>query len=96
MSLEMIKRKAGLNIVYWKFKNSLDRIMETNPHRHDLIESMNESMQEVAEAILYFDHCDKVYQKDRKTIFELELQVSKLKAEIKELESRQKTFFNDL
>ncbi len=46
--LEFIKRKAGLNVVYWKIKYSLDNIKEKHEHRTDLISSMEKSLGEVS------------------------------------------------
>lgn len=48
--IEMIKRKAGLNVVYWKINNTLEEIKQKRPDRKELIESMEKSLTEVGEA----------------------------------------------
>jgi hypothetical protein len=79
--LEMIKRKAGLNVVYWKIKFSLDNIKEKHEHRTDLIESMEKSLTEVAEAVQYLNHVDKMLMATNRRNHELELENIMLKQE---------------
>jgi len=83
--LEMIKRKAGLNVVYWKIKFSLDNIKEKHEHRTDLIESMEKSLIEVGEAVQYLNHVDKMLMATNTRNHELELENIKLKQENKSL-----------
>ena len=83
--LEMIKRKAGLNVVYWKIKYSLDNIKEKHEHRTDLINSMEKSLTEVAEAVQYLNHVDKMLMATNRRNHELELENIKLKQENKSL-----------
>ena len=85
MSLEMIKRKAGMNVLYWRLKNSLEEIQEKHPERSDIIKPMEESMREVAETIEYLTHCEKVYRVTNSRNHELELENLKLKQENKSL-----------
>jgi hypothetical protein len=79
--LEMIKRKAGLNVVYWKIKFSLDNIKEKHEHRTDLIYSMEKSLGEVAEAVQYLNHVDKMLMATNRRNHELELENIMLKQE---------------
>jgi hypothetical protein len=79
--LEMIKRKAGLNVVYWKIKYSLDNIKEKHEHRTDLISSMEKSLTEVAEAVQYLNHVDKMLMATNRRNQELELENIMLKQE---------------
>jgi hypothetical protein len=79
--LEMIKRKAGLNVVYWKIKFSLDNIKEKHEHRTDLISSMEKSLGEVAEAVQYLNHLDKMLMATNRRNHELELENIMLKQE---------------
>jgi hypothetical protein len=79
--LEMIKRKAGLNVVYWKIKYSLDNIKEKHEHRTDLISSMEKSLDEVAEAVQYLNHVDKMLMATNRRNHELELENIMLKQE---------------
>ena len=67
--LEMIKRKTGLWTVYLKIQNSLDNIKEKHGHRKDLIDSMEKSLTEVHDAVLYFEHVDKLLQANNKKQF---------------------------
>jgi hypothetical protein len=83
--LEMIKRKAGLNVVYWKIKYSLDNIKEKHEHRTDLISSMEKSLGEVSEAVQYLNHVDKMLMATNRRNHELELENIMLKQENKSL-----------
>jgi hypothetical protein len=83
--LEMIKRKAGLNVLYWKIKYSLDNIKEKHEHRKDLISSMEKSLTEVAEAVQYLNHVDKMLMATNRRNHELELENIMLKQENKSL-----------
>jgi hypothetical protein len=83
--LEMIKRKAGLNVVYWKIKYSLYNIKEKHEHRKDLINSMEKSLTEVAEAVQYLNHVDKMLMATNRRNHELELENIMLKQENKSL-----------
>ena len=88
----MIKRKAGLNVVYWKIKYSLDNIKEKHEHRKDLISSMEKSLGEVAEAVQYLNHVDKMLMATNRRNYELELENIMLKQENASL----KTHVNNL
>jgi hypothetical protein len=81
MSLEFIKRKTGLNVVYWKIKFSLDNIKEKHEHRTDLISSMEKSLTEVGEAVQYLNHVDKMLMATNRRNHELELENIMLKQE---------------
>lgn len=81
----MIKRKAGLNVLYWKIKYSLDNIKEKHEHRTDLISSMEKSLGEVAEAVQYLNHVDKMLMATNRRNNELELENIMLKQENKSL-----------
>ena len=84
--LEMIKRKTGLWTVYLKIQNSLDNIKEKHGHRKDLIDSMEKSLTEVGEAVLYFEHVDKLLQASNKKQYAMELEIMQLKQKIRHLE----------
>jgi hypothetical protein len=90
--LEFIKRKAGLNVLYWKIKFSLDNIKEKHEHRTDLISSMEKSLGEVAEAVQYLNHVDKMLMATNRRNHELELENIMLKQENASL----KTHVNNL
>ena len=86
MSIEMIKRKTGLWTVYLKIQNSLDNIKEKHGHRKDLIDSMEKSLTEVHDAVLYFEHVDKLLQASNKKQFAMEIEIMQLKQKIRHLE----------
>ena len=81
----MIKRKAGLNVLYWKIKFSLDNIKEKHEHRTDLISSMEKSLGEVSESVQYLNHVDKMLMATNRRNHELELENIMLKQENKSL-----------
>ena len=84
--LEFVKRKTGLWTVYLKIQNSLYKIKETHPQRTDLIQSMEKSLTEVGEAVLYFEHVDKLLQASNKKQFAMEIEIMQLKQKIRHLE----------
>ena len=89
--LEMIKRKTGLWTVYLKIQNSLDNIKEKHGHRTDLIDSMEKSLTEVGEAVLYFEHLDKLLQASNKKQYQMEIEIMQLKQKIRHLEQINQT-----
>jgi hypothetical protein len=91
MSIEFIKRKTGLWTVYLKIQNSLDNIKEKHGHRKDLIDSMEKSLTEVGEAVLYFEHVDKLLQASNKKQFAMEIEIMQLKQKIRHLEQINQT-----
>jgi len=91
MSIEMIKRKTGLWTVYLKIQNSLENIKEKHGHRTDLINSMEKSLTEVHDAVLYFEHVDKLLQASNKKQFAMEIEIMQLKQKIRHLEQINQT-----
>ena len=87
----MIKRKTGLWTVYLKIQNSLDNIKEKHGHRKELIDSMEKSLTEVGEAVLYFEHVDKLLQASNKKQYAMELEIMQLKQKIRHLEQINQT-----
>ena len=85
-SIEFIKRKTGLWTVYLKIQNSLDKIKETHPQRTDLIESMEKSLTEVGEAVLYFEHVDRLLMASNSKQYKMEIEIMQLKQKIRHLE----------
>lgn len=88
--IEMIKRKTGLWMVYLKIQNSLDKIKETHPQRTDLIESMEKSLTEVGESVLYFEHVDKLLRASNSKQYQMEIEIMQLKQKIRHLEQMNK------
>jgi len=87
----MIKRKTGLWMVYLKIQNSLDKIKETHPQRTDLIESMEKSLTEVGDAVLYFEHVDKLLRASNSKQYAMEIEIMQLKQKIRHLEQINET-----
>ena len=85
MSLEMLKRKSGLNVLYYRLKSSIEEIETKHPNRNDLLDPMRESLEEVAECILYFNHCENVTRATNSRNHDLQLENIKLKQENKSL-----------
>jgi hypothetical protein len=94
--LEMIKRKAGLNCLYWRLKNSIEEIEEKHPERIDILEPMRESMLEVAEAIEYFNHCERQNTVNSSRIYGLEIENLKLKQENNGLKRQIDNLINEI
>ncbi len=71
--IEVIKAKVNLNKTVLKMETSLDDIKKTHPHRKDLIESMQESLDDLRQAQMIIHVLDKkvlslsgeVYRKDK-------------------------------
>jgi hypothetical protein len=91
MSIEFIKRKTGLWTVYLKIQNSLENIKEKHGQRKDLIDSMEKSLTEVGEAVLYFEHVDKLLRASNKKQFAMEIEIMQLKQKIRHLEQINQT-----
>ena len=85
-SIEFIKRKTGLWTVYVKIQNSLDKIKENHPQRTDLIQSMEKSLTEVGDAVLYFEHVDKLLRASNSKQYAMEIEIMQLKQKIRHLE----------
>ena len=94
--LEMMKRKSGLNVLYWRFKNSIEEIEEKHPEREDILKPMRESMNEVMECIEYLNHVDKVTRATNSRNHDLELENLKLKQENKSLNKHIGNLINGL
>jgi hypothetical protein len=91
MSIEFIKRKTGLWTVYLKIQNSLENIKEKHGQRKDLIDSMEKSLTEVGEAVLYFEHVDQLLRASNKKQFAMEIEIMQLKQKIRHLEQINQT-----
>ena len=89
--LEMIKRKTGLWTVYLKIQNSLDNIKEKHGHRTDLIDSMEKSLTEVHDAVLYFEHVDQLLRASNSKQYKMEIEIMQLKQKIMHLEQINQT-----
>ena len=81
MHIRRIFRNRGLNVLYYRLKNSIEEIEEKHPNRADLLEPMKNSLDEVKESIIYFDHCERQNTVNSSRIYGLELENMKLKQE---------------
>jgi hypothetical protein len=91
-NLEVLLNTSNLNILYYKLQYSIDEIKAKNPHRLDLIDSMERSQTHVAEAILLILEMEKsLLSNDRfilslkKWNLELKINNNKLEKQNKEL-----------
>ncbi len=91
MSIEFIKRKTGLWTVYLKIQNSLENIKEKHGQRKDLIDSMEKSLTEVGEAVLYFEHVDQLLRASNSKQYQMEIEIMQLKQKIRHLEQINQT-----
>ena len=94
--LEMIKRKAGLNVLYYRLKNSIEEIETKHPERNDLLNPMRESLNEVAESIQYFTHCENVTKATNSRNHDIQLENIKLKQENKSLKKHVENLMDQL
>ena len=88
MSLEMIKRKSGLNMIYWRMNYTLEDLKENYPEKLKLIENLENSMSEISQSIEYLNHCDKMLNAYSSKNYQMELEIMKLKQTISNLERR--------
>ena len=88
MSLEMIKRKSGLNMIYWRMNYTLEDLKENYPEKLKLIENLENSMSEISQSIEYLNHCDKMLRAYSSKSYQMELEIMKHKQTISNLERR--------
>lgn len=88
MSIEMIKRKSGLNMIYWKMNNTLEELQEKHPEKLNLISNLENSMHEISESVEYLNHCDKMMRAYSSKNYQMELEIMKHKQTISNLERR--------
>ena len=88
MSLEMIKRKSGLNMIYWQLNNTLEELQEKHPEKVQFIEKIEKAMSEISDSVEYFNHCDKMISAYSSKNYQMELEIMKHKQTISNLERR--------
>ena len=84
-SLDILKAKINLQTTIIKFTSSIEELQKTHPERHDLIDSMVESLEDVSEFQSVFIQLEEEFILDCKTNLRLQMQISKQKHEIDKL-----------
>jgi len=84
--LTLFRTGVLINHTYTKVTLSLDEIKEKHPERTDIIESMNQTKDELQEVSLVFRTLEKEYRAAIQSSFRLELINMDLKRRIKDLE----------
>jgi hypothetical protein len=93
-SLDILKAKVNLQTTIIKFTNSIEELQDKHPERIDLIDSMLESLEDVAQFQSVFMQFEDEYLLECKAnlrlqmvIADLKQEVLKLKEEIKDLKT---------
>jgi len=94
MSLEMIKRKSGLNVIYWQMNNTLEELKLNHSDKLMYIEKLEKAMHEISETVEYLNHCENVYRASERRSHRLELENLQLKQENRSLSEHLKTLIS--
>ena len=84
--LTIITGKVNLDTTYLKIKLSLEEIKEKNPHRHDLIDSMERSLSDLQQVKISYDAMEKELRAALQQNFRLEKLLQEEKFKVKDLE----------
>tara|TARA_R100000655_G_scaffold17819_3_gene37759 strand:- start:643 stop:936 length:294 start_codon:yes stop_codon:yes gene_type:complete len=84
-SLDILKAKINLQTTIIKFTSSIEELQKTHPERHDLINSMLESLQDISEFQSIFLELEEHLILECKTNLRLQMQISEQKHEIDKL-----------
>ena len=84
-SLDILKAKINLQTTITKFTTSIEELQKTHPERHDLIDSMVESLEDVSEFQSVFIQLEEEFILECKTNLRLQMQISEQKHEIDKL-----------
>lgn len=85
-SLEILQAKINLKTTILKFTNSIEELQEKHSERTDLIDSMLDSLDDVAKFQSVFLELENEYHLECKTNFRLQLEISQLKHEQEKLQ----------
>ena len=85
MELELLSSRVNLNHTCLKLQVSIDEIKTKNPHRTDLINSMEQSLHELKKAMIIYQTLEKEFRVARQMNFNLEKLNLELKQDIKDL-----------
>jgi hypothetical protein len=94
VELYLIGRKAVLNLVYWKVKNSREEIEKTHPHKVGLIDSMKRTEVDLLESVECFYWLEKNWRSDSRRNYQLERLNAELLVEIAELKKSNSELIN--
>lgn len=72
MEFELLSSRINLNHTCIKLQVSIDEIKAKNPHRTDLINSMEQSLYEIKKAMVVYDTLEKEFRAARQMNFNLE------------------------
>ena len=84
-SIDLLKAKINLQTTIIKFTRSIEELQKKHPERHDLIDSMLESLEDVAEFQSVFMQLEEEFILECKTNLRLQMQISEQKHEIDKL-----------
>ena len=84
-TLDILKAKINLQTTIIKFTTSIEELQKTHPERHDLIDSMVESLEDVSEFQSVFIQLEEEFILECKTNLRLQMQISEQKHEIDKL-----------
>jgi len=85
MELELLSSRVNLNHTCLKLQVSIDEIKTKNPHRTDLINSMEQSLHELKKAMLVYQTLEKEFRTARQINFDLQHINLELKQDVKDL-----------
>lgn len=86
--LTIITGKVNLDTTYLKIKLSLEEIKEKNPHRFDLIHSMEHSLRDLQEVKIAYDAMEKELRVALQQNFRLEKLLQEEKFKSKDLQTQ--------
>ena len=96
MDLEIFKAQVLVQYTYAKIQDSVDDIKKRNPHRTDLITSMESSLSDLQKVRNTIELMEKELRFARSTAFRLERIGLELKAELKELKNENEMLKKEL
>jgi hypothetical protein len=85
MELELLSSRINLNHTCLKLQVSIDEIKTKHPNRTDLINSMEQSLQDIKKAMLVYQTLEKEFRSSRQSNFDLQHINLKLIQELKDL-----------
>lgn len=86
--LTIISGKVNLDTTYLKIKLSLEDIKDKNPHRHDLINSMERSLADLQQVKISYDAMEKELRTALQQNFRLEKLLMEEKFKSKDLQTQ--------
>ena len=84
-NLDILNAKISLKTTIIKFTSSIEELQKKHPERHDLIDSMLSSLEDIAEFQSVFMQLEEEFILECKTNLRLQMQISEQKHEIDKL-----------